>query len=219
MNCDERNADIDLSVSTGDELAWRAFRYLHGELTDAETEAFEEDLAIDQPAREALADVARLTAAVEAAALEVAGDTPEFTATRSRKAPSAMLTLWRAGLSRPRLLLGAGVAACLAVALTLAVMGRFRPESPSYVRPAETGHSQAALARAWAVIGEDEDWQQVQSWHPIAPGVSSDGDSEGGGSDGPLPSDQDTEMGVPSVPSWLLAALDPQPSETPEVMQ
>jgi hypothetical protein len=46
------------------ELAWQAFRYLANEMTSHEHRAFEELLDRDQPAREALARMVELSAAV-----------------------------------------------------------------------------------------------------------------------------------------------------------
>ncbi len=49
-----------------DELDWLAFRYIAGELTRAESEAFEQRLADDQTAREAVARAVMLTSAIVA---------------------------------------------------------------------------------------------------------------------------------------------------------
>ncbi len=50
-----------------DELTWQAFRYVAGELSIAEVEQFEELLAVDQGAREAVAQLVELYQAVIAA--------------------------------------------------------------------------------------------------------------------------------------------------------
>src|SRR5262245_14251679 len=54
-------------MTIDNELDWSAFRYLAGELTAAEAEAFEARLAAEQPAREALASAVELTQVVVAA--------------------------------------------------------------------------------------------------------------------------------------------------------
>jgi len=51
-----------------DDLNWLAFRYVAGELDDAETQAFEARLETDQPAREAVAQSVALTQSVAIAA-------------------------------------------------------------------------------------------------------------------------------------------------------
>ncbi len=241
MNCEDRNLGPDAPALAGDELAWRAFRYLHGELKEAEVEAFEEDLATEHSAREALAQAVRLTAALEVAevggaevgAVEIACNTSkcgtrELIATRlPQRTASAFVTLWQSRLSQPRVLVGTGIAACLAVAVTLILMGRFGPRGAGHSGPTDPGNAEAALAKAWVVIGRDEEWQHVTSTLPAI--SSSDGDSADGGPDASVGPDvhlhpdheggPEAGLSVPIFPSWMLAALDPQPSETPEVMQ
>jgi hypothetical protein len=219
MNIEDRNLS-----GTGDELAWRALRYLHGELTADEAEAFEEDLAVEQPAREALAQAVELTATLEAAALEPAGDVggppSEYAATR-RPAPTEPTfgAVWRRRLSRPQVLLGAGIAACLAVVVTLGLTGHLGRHDPDDRGPPDPGNAQAALAEAWAGIGGDV-WHDIvlhdaalheAALHDVAPPVPMAFFPDGDGAD------HEAELSVPSVPSWMLAALDPQPDETPEI--
>lgn len=229
----EDRAHADAGTAA-DEFAWRAFRYVHGELTADEAEAFEEDLAIEQAAREALAQAVELTAALETAALETAaletagdaGVPAQYVATRQRPpAQGAVGTLWLPRWSRRQVLtgaglvgaglVGAGIAACLAVAVTLGLMGRFGPRDSGDHGPIDPGNPQAALAEAWAGIGGDE-WHDTQ-WHDNAPlpmVFSADADVA---DEDRLHADHDAELNVPSVPSWLLAALDPQRDGTPEI--
>lgn len=46
------------------ELAWRAFQYISGELPAAESDQFEAQLGVDQPARETVAQVVELSQAI-----------------------------------------------------------------------------------------------------------------------------------------------------------
>src|SRR5262245_34308227 len=79
---------------TNDELHWLAFRYVAGEMTAAEEESFEQQLADDQEAREAVAQVVELNEAIRLAA------TKPVVAPRRR---FPLLTLhpvaWAAGLA------------------------------------------------------------------------------------------------------------------------
>jgi hypothetical protein len=58
------------SISAAESLDFLAFRYVVGELTAAETTAFEELLEADQAAREAVAAAVEITAAIQAAGVE-----------------------------------------------------------------------------------------------------------------------------------------------------
>lgn len=58
------------SISAAESLDFLAFRYVVGELTAAETTAFEELLEADQAAREAVAAAVEITAAIHAAGIE-----------------------------------------------------------------------------------------------------------------------------------------------------
>jgi hypothetical protein len=58
------------SISAAESLDFLAFRYVVGELTAAETTAFEELLEADQAAREAVAAAVEITAAIQAAGMQ-----------------------------------------------------------------------------------------------------------------------------------------------------
>jgi hypothetical protein len=175
-----------------DELAWRAFCYLHGELTADEAEAFEEDLAVEQPVREALAQAVKLSAALEAA-----GEMPAAAGYGIRSVPTTLGSrpAWWRRLARPRLVIGAAVAACLVVAVTLGVWGRFGRDDHSGTG-SDNGNAQAALAKAWAEFGVNDDWRPPD--HDPEPSPE---DEHGRG-------DHEEDLNLPSVPSWLLAAVD-----------
>ena len=95
------------------ELGFEAFRYVAGEMSDAESAEFEERLAIDQPAREAVARAVEIAQAVTVLGPQavVAGGA-EFANRRRDARRSALVTLV------------ATVAACIAVAVALDPFGR-----------------------------------------------------------------------------------------------
>lgn len=84
-----------------------AFRYVAGELTAAEAEAFEEQLACDQTAREAVASAVQVAEAVAALA-------PAFVAPTAQPLPasSPRRGTWR---ERVRWMIVGAVAACVAI--------------------------------------------------------------------------------------------------------
>jgi hypothetical protein len=205
----------NIPLTEADELAWRAFRYLHGELTAVEAEAFEEDLAIEQPAREALAEAVRLTATLECVAPAVvegvSGVGPVRVAPRRDRSNALPGKVSRRQVMVGVGIVGAGLAACLAIAVTLSLLGRLRPGEVVDRGPTDPGQSQAALAEAWAGIGDAEIVQPEYLASHSAGLLSDDEDRLDSSLHG-----QETESGVPSVPSWLLAALDPQQAEMPD---
>lgn len=106
----ERKENHSFAVNTmSDDMLWAAFRYSHGELSAEEAEAFEEQLATEQPAREALAEATRLSEIVQASLAQ---------ALASRRAATRRLTktdhaLWRRSISSAAV----GAAVCLALLL------------------------------------------------------------------------------------------------------
>jgi hypothetical protein len=105
--------------ANADELAHQAYLYAGGELSDAERDSFEQRLAIDQAAREALADAVGMIAALR-------GETPRADPSyRDRVRRKLRPSWWSRLLARrsyrghPLLWTVAGAAASLLVALTL----------------------------------------------------------------------------------------------------
>ena len=115
---------------TTDDAEWLAVRYVLGELPPAEAVAFEERLAVDQPAREAVALAVRLTEAL--AESEMTARTPAETS-----APVVALPSRR---SRRRLL---AIVAAAAVVLLAVVI-----EAPRSARPVAA--DDARLAALWS---------------------------------------------------------------------
>jgi hypothetical protein len=222
MSAEQRNEKRAEADDARDEFAWRAFCYLHGELTADEAEAFEEDLAVHQSAREALAAAARLTEALQSA--EVASETPEPSSLPCQRAGSVERprASWWHRVTRRRVLVGAAAAACVALIVTFALNRPDRngtggdPQNHAGGN-GESGSAQAALAEAWLDVG-GADW----STHPLAAASdpsSAESDLHGAAGDLEEQGGPDAEL---TVPSWLLAALDSGADpldETPEVNQ
>jgi hypothetical protein len=110
-------------------LVWQAFRYLANEMTANEHSAFEEQLDCDQPAREALAQMVQLSAAVQAS--------PAVTF-QSRVAQPLRAAGW----------MSLGAAACLAI------MFSWQSLNPADVRVAEPAGSpqDSQVALAWSPV-------------------------------------------------------------------
>ncbi|HUG92976.1 MAG TPA: hypothetical protein VML55_19200 [Planctomycetaceae bacterium] len=103
----------ECELGPADDLGFEAFRYVAGEMADAESAAFEQRLAADQQAREAVARAVEIAQAVTVLGPQaVAAAGPAFASVRrpSRRAALVMLV--------------ATVAACLLLAVALDPFGR-----------------------------------------------------------------------------------------------
>lgn len=202
----------NIASCPADDLAWRAFCYFHGELTADEAEAFEEDLAVEQSAREALAQVVELSGALEASAafekLAANGCGTHSPAATCVPASLAGRPAWWRRLSRLQLAMGTAAAACLVVAVALGAIGRFSPRDGVTPGP-DSEIGQAAVAEAWVQIGSREigDDEHGQPLVAVAPMVPHDRDPEST-SDEDRADEREERVAIPSVPSWLLAAVD-----------
>jgi anti-sigma-K factor RskA len=162
-----------------EELSWLAFRYVAGDLTVAEVEEFEERLAIDQSAREAVAQSVELYHAIAAVEASVAAQpvmiARRFTSTWSQRI--AWLTT------------GAAAAAVLAVACWN-VVGRVpSPQAKPGVSP--------DLATAWTAVRAD----LAQADEPVRPMIAELSDAE-------LAAIADDDLVLPmDSPSWMTAAV------------
>jgi hypothetical protein len=172
-------------------LSWLAFRYLAGELAPIDEAAFEESLACDQAAREALAEAVELLEAVWLAGLDARPIAPIPRRSRATRALG-----W----------LAVAAAACLAVIVGLPDQ---RPNAarPKVPVPHDDG-SNGAVALTWSGLRHDmdQDWQaDLLGWldDPATPAGDNDNDA-------PEPSgaEASTERGLPS---WMMevASLDP----------
>ncbi len=179
-----------------DDCDWLAFRYVAGEMPADEAEQFEDRLAHDQAAREAVAASVRLVGLVAAAGhmpgaaspLPIAFDTPHSGPAPVAKPvpPRWMSTVWGT----------AGVAAALLAAFCLWNVGDLLAPSSGLVRP-DMAHGElpagpGLLAAVWATseLGQDQ-----------------------------LADDAGTALADPSdpdevtIPDWLVAAVSRKSSE------
>jgi hypothetical protein len=186
------------------DLDWLAFCYVAGELSPAERRRFENRLAEDQLAREA---VARAVELGQAAAVAFAAE--PFTVGHARTARAAwfLRAAW----------MGVGAAACLAVVLLFDlswnVGGAGRDGGPPSVASngggsADAGdsHEDQQLALLWIEAREQLAARQAEWSRDTEPYLPPTGDEASGV--GP-PGAQMDEAGDPlAAPSWLLAALE-----------
>jgi hypothetical protein len=184
------------------DTAWLAYRYVSGELDGAELTRFEERLSIDQSARETVAEVVDLCAAI--------GALP-----RSTFSPAASsLRIWPAVRW-----MAVGAAACLAI--VFAVQSAMR--GPGLQHTAQSNDTDPAGDRRLALT-----WTQQSSAHesPLpdaeGPGVTDDAGSneaETGDSEASEAENSEAENSEPEInethnadglepPDWVTAAID-----------
>lgn len=164
------------------DLDWSAFCYLSGEMVAEDSAAFEELLASDQPAREALARAVELTQAVASAeSAEPVTIAP---------APSSV---WTRRLSW--MAIGAAASLLIAVLWTGFEVG---PRMQAWLGQPQASVEQVQLAAAW---------NQTQL-ELSAVEFPSDlhGDAEGSDADDNETTDLDLSA-VPEAPSWMTAAV------------
>jgi hypothetical protein len=126
------------------ELDWLAFRYIAGELSPQERDAFEQRLAEDQTAREAVASAMDVVQCTVAAEIELAHVAP---------AQSLEASFWSRGFW-----VALSTASCLA--LFVAIHGMPGPER--LFRPDRTSGSASAALSELAIIWSEsrEDWDE-----------------------------------------------------------
>lgn len=116
------------------DVHWQAFRYVAGEMTEGESDRFEEQLALDQAAREAVSEVAQLAQTVA-----LSESQPPVTL-HSEVADGSRRRLLRAGSW-----MGLGAAVCLAIVLSAGWLD-FSTDAP--VVEADGTHQQAIADEA-----------------------------------------------------------------------
>jgi hypothetical protein len=173
------------------ELDWSAFCYAAGELASAEAAAFEQRLAEEQPAREALARAVELTQAVAAAeTLE-----PVVVVQTGR-------SLWgRSQWGRRLAWMAVGSAASL---LITAVIGTAWKQTGSTV-PAGTGDLAAAWSQTRQELSSASDGGLGENglWYPDHfEAMSSRAESQGNSQD-----DSPDDEALVATPAWLTAAV------------
>lgn len=193
-------------------LDWLAFQYLANELGTAERAAFEDSLAENQAAREAVARAVELTQMLSAAR-----DLDEIVV-RSSEAPvpaSRRSAAWSIpAASVPAVWMGIGAAACLAL---VAVWSFWSPADDS-VSPAVTAKSVKAnaktleLANAWSTARAEFAAQQEALWDYDFPTFESlPVDSQPHGLN-----DAGDELALGPMPSWMLSAVATEADVPPE---
>lgn len=186
--------ELGRSLAEGEDLAWAAFLYYHGELSADESEAFEERLATEQAPREALAKAVELSESV-GAAFETELQRP---ADEPRPAHPVRAAKPRRFSWRQTALFGTVAAACLAI---LVFVANFWPSDLGSGRKDPVADSDAKsrdLARAYA-------------FNPDPQSLTNDGQD-------PAFDDEDqrdvaiadigfeADLDLPDVPSWLALA-------------
>jgi hypothetical protein len=188
--------------SFDDELFWRAFCYVNDEQTPDEARRFEAQLAFDQQAREAVAAVVRLSAAVAVPLSELSTPRTNLTPACHAGPPVPPISAFR---HLRRFLSSRGGWAALALAACLAAIMLSLP--PAEKRP--RGDAQPAPRTSAELARYDlaSAWADVQA----EPDVADDGDLDASITPGSMEdedelvtTDDDAEL---IVSQWLLEAV------------
>lgn len=189
-----------MSISELHQIDWQAFCYVSNELSAEERLAFEESLAIDQVAREALARAVELTRAVAAAESQ---ESPLAT-------PLESAVVIKAGSNWTRRIswMALGAAASLLAAVLLSNFGD--ADSVSTLVNPHGDQSNRELASAWSETRAD-----------LAPRETSWSSSELSELTEELATayasaDESAEAVAAETPSWMTAALLAQAEQAPE---
>lgn len=216
--------------TAGDDLLWIACRYELNELSPAEMESFEERLAGDQSAREALAEAVRLHGLVSACLAEPA--TCSSVAAEIMPASQAGLAevAAREQIARPAMQSGAGwaqagwwafAAACLVLGFVVSRPAALqqptgpsneqtaaRSSAPTAPTPTTLGDEQLLAALVSPAPGDTDvadEWGLIATVVPPAAEdsqVGADPDEDEVATDDPM-----TSADEPTAPDWLIAAV------------
>jgi hypothetical protein len=179
------------------ELDWLAFQYVAGELPADEAARFEERLAVDQQACEAVADAVELA---EVTCTVIERPVVELSAAKQPRLDWARSVAW----------MGCGAAACLMfVALVQPANRNLRPSNHEPV--ANSGSANSGSASSGSASGESRElalaWAMART---NTPAVTVDDVSEIGAveiSDVSGQEEKRSEDDVISTPSWMLAGV------------
>jgi hypothetical protein len=166
-----------------EDLAWEAFLYASGEMNAAEMARFEERLASEQPAREALAAAVELAQATSSA-IGIADVVP---VTPARKQSPQKFRSW--------VWVALGGAACLAAAASITLLGLGHRQQPN----------QSELAARWSEVRElnqvslDGETGEPFEIESFATEAYEDAEVQ----DGP----EGEEEQLATAPDWMLAAV------------
>jgi anti-sigma-K factor RskA len=166
-----------------DELTWRAFQYVAGELSATDADLFEERLADDQSAREAVAQAVALFHTV--CAVEAAEPAVALAGQGSRRAVAVPAIVWRGALA-------VAAAILLAITLNLNLFNRSTPESKNVAAVTP------ALADAWSALRADFASDENASQSVAASAVLTDAEL--------AIAEEDLAVST-DAPSWMTAAV------------
>jgi anti-sigma factor RsiW len=206
------------------ELFWHSFRYLSDEMSVSEMAAFEEQLASDQAAREAVAKAVELVQTLRAIP---AGLRPSLADAPSMElAPTSRRDTWM----QPVGWLSLGAAACLAVVMTVQTFIGQANLAQSTVATLPLPAAPENVALAWA---QHHSQSQAQSDDPSSPAESVLPEESASADGEATPAEASDSVAVQrsedhlaaedsseaSTPSWLLAAVagGQSPNTTNEV--
>ena len=183
-----------MSINELHQIDWQAFCYAANELSAEERSAFEELLAVDQVAREALARAVEVTRAVAAAG-------PHDSSSQQCSSPAkSTVTLNASGNWMRRISwMAVGAAASLLAAVLVSNFGD-RPPAFDWAN-ADSAQSTRELASAWsearAELGPRESvWAESDLSEPPDELAASY-----------APGDESSETTAAETPSWMAAAL------------
>ena len=190
-----------------EELDWLAFRYLANELNESEQEAFEDRLADDQSAREAVARAVELTQTLSAAR-----ELDEIVV-RSAEAP-APATKGRSAWSVPAAWMSVGAAACLLLVAAWSLPSLLNTLGGNSAGVAAANAHTLELARAWSSAREEFAAHEGTFWDRDA--VRSEPSQAESSAVPAAPSDDELDDMAPvPMPSWMLSAVAAEALEIP----
>jgi hypothetical protein len=194
----------ELTTEQSNDVEWLAFCYVANEMPVDQRDRFEERLANDQAAREAVATVVELTQTI--AGIESVEHSIQVATPPSRGAQVWQRATW----------IATAVAACLAIVLGYQLVshvlnnGDDQPDGIAE-EDLDSGRDSSELAQAWVEAADD-------SSEILLVGVSTD-NSNGEALEDSAFSDSMVEPETVETPDWMLAAVSGMSGEAPEVRE
>jgi hypothetical protein len=199
------------------DVSWQAFRYVAGEMPEGEADRFEEQLALDQSAREAVAEAAQLSQAVALT------ESQEPVVLRPAVAADS-----RSPWMQPAVWMAFGAAVCLAIVVSAGWLNFSRDTHVASPEKSRGGVEQLLIGDL--LLGDEEATELAMSWietkAELADQAMVDQDSQIDLLDAvddeaialEIASDEGAEADVEAeTPSWLLLAVrEEQGAEAPE---
>jgi ferric-dicitrate binding protein FerR (iron transport regulator) len=177
---------------------WLAFLYVAGEMSEAESTAFEQHLLQDQPAREALARAVQLTAAVRSACRPVSVPVASVS-----PVPVSSARPWRTAVA------GCAVAALVLVSVSIGLFDGDQSSDDSVATVAERP-SASSNAGSLVAMWTESNPRRADSQDDVL-AASSEFDANCVA----CLDAADFDAGELNVPSWMLAAVggNPKPDQ------